>query len=1406
MQLVAAFFIDSIRKLLEENKDWTPKVNNLLRWIAEFHVDASFPIQNHREVEPLLAVAHNLLIRGLPTRPSVWVEDTIAERFNQFGKREDTKLGHIVYNWDQASVLRDEIFQALHLIEPRLKRTDKLLDYRPSWEKLASWAEDEFFYEEVPSQLGTFFAQLLEIQRDLSSIVSDDTYKFRDQRVDFSHEIPYLTKLGAKIGFVLEVDGSQHWLDANQKKLDAKRDEALRNSQWFPIRIRTNEFNKIATTLYPLKRSIDTKEYFQILANNYDNPLHERNLGALELALSPVVVARIQKVLLEYLIHKAASQETVKTIKLAIIERDVAGSWLAVEDLQKNLQRLVDLRDPADGTYSVPKIELHIFISQEFSHSHLNRGRAEVKLITEINPNYMYDLAIDVAILQRPGYTTVHEYNLLATHSATIRSVHHLEANQKFYTTRLIKYQPLIQLKPDSSDRENKRTIDTLTYFIQDLFRIKEFRQGQVGIIHRALRQENVIGLLPTGGGKSLTYQIAALLQPGICLVIDPIKSLMKDQYDSLVKRHRIDGCIYINSSLKGPRRIEMVERFQSGQALFAFVSPERLQITGFRELLSGMAHNHVYFSYCIVDEAHCVSEWGHDFRTSYLRLGLNVRRNCKVAGAKKADLLAEYVPSIPIMALTATASFDVLSDVQRELNLTGDDDAIVREDYQEREELQFIIREVNIDGFLKPTTETDFWDIKKKIGHAKQQAVVNLVEEFLETKTDTGLLVFCPHRGWIFGVSDDNGKGMADVLRAKFPKEQEQIGTYKGADEQLRAAELAKHENENEENQTAFLENRSRVMIATKAFGMGIDKPNISTTIHLNMPSSLEGFVQESGRAGRDKTKSDCYILLNTQPFTHKAYQQKETPDGWKTEYAEVGPGLPNTLDIQLNREFHTRNFKGQLNEQWVIAELLTEIRFPNEKALERIVTLIEQETDLPGINSWLGTTHEVVFFKHQDITLGFVNLTSNSRVLQAPLSYKTTFDAIVDQFQAILSEQDLSGQDPFTWLKTHVFSQEPEPGIERVLNRLEIGDTENVIIPFKNDGPPRIQRHFISKGLRKPIAEIKTALDQTNDFDSFIVQLKALPVYKSDQELEGIYYGVRNQGDTIRAIHRLSIVGVIADYTIDYNAQTICATVRKLSDEALIQNLENYLKKHISIESAEKEGRRILDRQTDTVLWDCQIAMIDFFYQNIVTTRFNGINTMYDACLVGLNEESNEFKKFVDLYFNSKYFNPKEKKNFHKDDLLNRRFDFNLVKCYIHEIKDKRDLWKHLRGACARFSEINKEMNSSLLLMEAYVLFLLEGKRAAYRNRAFTQTRQGFYQLFLHYQQDQQIEQDYQDRLTEDISYFVEKLYDQDRNLKKTIQKDDFIETILLSVQTQWLADFTKKQQEEYHESAII
>ena len=592
-----------------------------------------------------------------------------------------------------------------------------------------------------------------------------------------------------------------------------------------------------------------------------------------------------------------------------------------------------------------PEVELTV-INQSFADSPLHLGLCTV--YSEISPAeaaLQYDLVVDIAIHEYCNAEHVVFSEFQHVRNAcyfNVRSSKEVYADRVFYTSSRIDYRPLTRRNAQGGYDTIAETAGHLRYFLQLLFRKRDFRDGQLPILNRALQLQPVIGLLPTGGGKSLTYQLAALLQPGVTLVIDPLVSLMKDQEDGL-KSNGIDACAVINSSQSGDEKKKNQIRMQESKALVVFLSPERLSIDYFRRSLRAMHSAGVYFAYGVIDEVHCVSEWGHDFRPSYLHLGRNLVKYVrpKKTGNKKKDQLT-------LFGLTATASFDVLADVERELSGDGafplTADATVRYENTNRLELQY--RVVSI-----PTKPADSkWDIfKQKMEEAAQvvqnlgewlqeletpEAIARIKERFeqRETITDeayrkqiqarklevgveddwykkedtcsTGLIIFCPFRDGALGVEDKmdgpNPRGVASTLEHELHIKHGQFSRFKGGDKL--------------ENQEPFIQGKTPVMVATKAFGMGIDKPNVRFTINMNHSGSLESFVQEAGRAGRDRKMALATILYSDAVIENDGAQEapKRDEEGQILDEKEERR-RPQSVDFGVHQFFHDKGYPGE-------------------------------------------------------------------------------------------------------------------------------------------------------------------------------------------------------------------------------------------------------------------------------------------------------------------------------------------------------------------------------------------------------------------------------------------------------------------------------------------------------------
>ena len=605
------------------------------------------------------------------------------------------------------------------------------------------------------------------------------------------------------------------------------------------------------------------------------------NVGGLENIL--VSVARMEKVVVEAMISGRLDFNAGKW-EVLVKEHDQPCAAVAFEDLKQMYNHLTALTVKyADRKF--PKIALTVISGHADSPLHL--GANVMKQPTEMVLEKEYDLVVDYSYDEFCDARNVEFSEFKAKDKCyfNVRSSKDVYDERTIYTTERIQYRALVTRDDRGTYLPNDEEVSHLRYFLQLLFRKQDFRDGQLPILNRAVQLESVIGLLPTGGGKSLTYQLAAMLQPGISIVIDPLTSLMKDQYDGLIK-NGIDCCTFINSTIGLQLMYEREAKMSESKVQIIFVSPERLCIYRFRQKLKAMAEGQIYFAYGVIDEVHCVSEWGHDFRFSYLHLGRNLYNYVLPKQSNEGN------NHISLFGLTATASFDVLADVERELSGDSsfplDTDATVRFENTNRLELQYRVVPIQAryarnkwDVFeLKNTsaprvllqaqsmlkeleTAASIRRIKERfverenIVDASLQERINDADLVVDVPDDwyrnngASAIVFCPHRSGSIGVnSNDNKPGIASTIQTTLGCER--VSGYVGGDE-LTA-------------QDEFLHGETDIMVATKAFGMGIDKPDVRFTMNVNHSGSLEAFVQEAGRAGRDRKMALSIILYSEQ------------------------------------------------------------------------------------------------------------------------------------------------------------------------------------------------------------------------------------------------------------------------------------------------------------------------------------------------------------------------------------------------------------------------------------------------------------------------------------------------------------------------------------------------------------
>lgn len=1438
-QFQAGYILDDLSDVFEKKSFKNIAFKELSKWCS-FYTMSSISKFEEREInyQSDVSVLVNLIQRGAPTRLNKFALDFLVQRsgFLSYNSRNESS---ILLEFNHLSKeTRELIFRSLHLIEPRLDIQSQRINYAHSWEKLGSDFEENFIFEALPNALGkngSAFIQLLATQRTISSIVKEYAAldhvqtrvrnNFEQQRTDFSIQFPYTIDEKPK-GIVIEIDGNQHQLP-EQIYLDTERDRIVAEAGWHnTLRIKTSEFgsqqftHKVRIILVPAV----SNDYVRNCITNFVNPIWETTQGKniLQICLIPFAVARLQRSLLETVAHGRLDLHAEKW-KIAVLERDVPCAQLAVSDLQKLIEALNLI---SETPLTLPKIELKTFSTSAFLESQYRETRS--LLIGDFDPTERFDLVIDISVLERFNNCSIVVSN--ATEVITLRSVHYIDTKRKTATAELIRYRPFCVNHNDSGiwAVEDLRVKEGLEYLLQSIFRKVSFREGQLPIMHNALQCKSVIGLLPTGGGKSLTYQLSALVQPGICLVIDPIRSLMKDQVDGL-NRNQIDTCVYINSTLQGEAKRKAMRKLASGEVQFVFISPERLQMEEFRNLLTDMNAEGLYFSYCIIDEAHCVSEWGHDFRTAYLRLGENAIKYCKVKNQNH----------IPLFGLTATASYDVLADVQRELSGNNEsrrltEDAIIRSEYSKRNELQYVIEEVTF-----PTGALNtIWDLKRELSSKKQErakiilsGIPHIIHQFLDNpfsvfsesdweinehgeresfskiqienynpaefylNNKNAALIFCPHTKGPFGVTDRfkiDKAGMPAVREGYFDilSTQAKInaGYFMGSGNDSDAIGKTIQE-ESFENQDKFINNELNLMVATKAFGMGIDKENIRCTIHVNYPGSIESYVQEAGRAGRDRKLALSYILFNDQ---------------------EVD--LPNEdelvdHDLEINMYFHKNSFKGIAKELAVLDELLTEIYFP-DRTFE-LENLINNEFDTNvKCNYWEGGHNKRLYVNFNfSEPLGYLDLTSLNGFPGGSVN-----PALSAQIYPFLKNYIFSlniGEPVYLWLQR----SDKQIGIEKLLDSKREGEPFSVTIGFYNNTKERVKtitewlkkvvhssfNEQIVQRMRANCTEAEAFIEEvcenyerfTNgkklDFETFCNNrdiTKGNPKGTAYKMFMALYNGYRDKMDTEKAIYRLSTLGIIDDYTVNFTSNTFTLKGCKKAAKEYRSNLHGYLLKYYSEKTTKAKLKNLDKIDESTPIRKALHFLVKFVYSEIQKKRQLAIQDMKTACRLGLEKGSVELKEYIDLYFNSKYaragysyFNEKGKEiNASLPDLTDhgKNEDVKWVWLFMEIVEEdpkagQIDNIKHLRGACTRM--LNNQPDSyTLLLLNAFTLYMLEYKNPRYLQEAENLLLNAFSSI-------QEKESNWSDKKLEGIYHeFTEKLIDKNGELERFMELHGF------------------------------
>lgn len=955
-QLKASFVLEDVQKYIKNLPDGIKtKIYQLFEYDSYFEIVSNFPMEQRvsNQGRALIGlVAQNILQRGFPTfAPKILDELELLE--NEELSPQNILNSLVIYDRE----IEDNTFFGYYG-----KSVDnKVVKIDPSSKEV-----------EFLSKLDPFVFQHMEMQKPVEHLIKCPNTQaskysgytnyclnmalkellshFKNQLLDFAITLP-----GGQCMNV-EIDGMQH-MDSVQAIKDKERDLLCKELNWRTLRVPVSEIGN--------PNNVQVINSF--FADYRGNVLPD--VKPKDYIRTPLYAARYA-VMFTHFVNCGVINIFEKgpiCLEIETMYRDAAvyGIRHAI-DVLYNLAALLE-----NKSLTIPDIYLKVTSLGGTHHKLYTIRPMSEPLVSDILPtNFNKNcLLIDEKMDSRLNlFTLNYDVNKVENTKRKKACLFSSFGQSHEYA---IKHSPSrINYKLNDSNDEN------LKYFLRNIFRKVEFRDKQLDIIKGLIEGHNVIGILPTGSGKTLTFQLPAFLNPGTTLVISPLISLMNDQVHNLCEIG-VSNVATVNSAGTSDMKRLILNKFTDYAYNFIYISPERLQISSFKSLLE-----YSDISLVVVDEAHCVSQWGHDFRTAYLRVGRTI---------------FDHVEGVNVAALTGTASCNVVADIKRELEITRNLKIVQADDFR-REELNFKV--IHLD---QPYTISDklqgniIPNVLASSVALLERSSNGIVRDFYIKKNDK-----YQHSGILYSPYAVSAKASIQDIRNSLEKSYPSIefGNYHG---KLNA-------NVKENQQRDFTDGKTSILVATKAFGMGIDKDNIRLTVHLCIPESIEGFYQEAGRAGRDKRYALNVIVA---PPPNTSYD--ECPDSSIHDFFMSSNYPPLEELLKQAKEYMSKKYINKQSFREIIA------RNNDEDSLDGFVVTASNGRiylDFKSSktnNDSLGK-HEIHIGKSNTLEYGaVVNATYDKENIAAGIYLNNVLEAVNSRYTSDVNSTDISSQSEF-------------------------------------------------------------------------------------------------------------------------------------------------------------------------------------------------------------------------------------------------------------------------------------------------------------------------------------------------------------------------------------------------------